>query len=646
MDNHRRATTPVLSHLRKSRDFLTSGNELLSLKLNYRLIVFLYVLVFGIYGWGTYETSSSIFAGRNLLITSIVLLSLCSTFIFREYINSSMPKVRVTQSQFISFLLLLVSAALLNLNRLDDPLSGDELYYARHSQIFSLELIFRIKEIIPNFILNLNSNNVLRLISLLVIGVLILIFRLSLRIRSERVFIILSALFLLVTRQIVQELNANGALLSPLPSFWYFITSSILGFDVSIFRLSSLALFVALSMFIIGQTPRNSYQQKVVLSLIILLFASIPLISFMSVVVEPANMTFLVVVATFAHLVRREFLVSKQVLLLIGMAFYLRMNVGFLFAALLVTHLFQTRKLPMVKKTVLAPLIILLPGLFFTVSSRVTPKISNSDQFLNSIISNLRNTIQSLDLNSALLFLAISLAGVVLMMYLKSSRLFISLYLFFASTFFFVFQFPILSPLAKYPLEYLYPLLFALLFLITRITSENSKALLGSFLVMLGLLNIYGVHTKVDVVDKYRQSVLEGDTFDSLRMMPNVPYPYAEIFATLRELGSPPCLNSGVVYGVFPEIQFGYTVSQMLSAHETREDFLNIQASLGDDWRSVTHSALVEAGIECVILGDVLDQTKTLEDLKKNGWEQKSSAEDTEYGTSVFLVFREVSKLS
>jgi hypothetical protein len=60
----------------------------------------------------------------------------------------------------------------------------------------------------------------------------------------------------------------------------------------------------------------------------------------------------------------------------------------------------------------------------------------------------------------------------------------------------------------------------------------------------------------------------------------------------------------------------------------------------------VTHSALVEAGIECVILGDVLDQTKTLEDLKKNGWEQKSSAEDTEYGTSVFLVFREVSKLS
>jgi hypothetical protein len=163
---------------------------------------------------------------------------------------------------------------------------------------------------------------------------------------------------------------------------------------------------------------------------------------------------------------------------------------------------------------------------------------------------------------------------------------------------------------------------------------------------MLGLLNIYGVHTKVDVVDKYRQSVLEGDTFDSLRMMPNVPYPYAEIFATLRELGSPPCLNSGVVYGVFPEIQFGYTVSQMLSAHETREDFLNIQASLGDDWRSVTHSALVEAGIECVILGDVLDQTKTLEDLKKNGWEQKSSAEDTEYGTSVFLVFREVSKLS
>jgi hypothetical protein len=393
-------------------------------------------------------------------------------------------------------------------------------------------------------------------------------------------------------------------------------------------------------MFIVGQAPKNSHQQKIVLGLIILLFTNIPLISFMSVVIEPANMTFLVVVATFAHLVRRDFLVSQQALLLIGLAFYLRMNVGFLFAALLVTHLLQTRKFPMQKKAILVPLIILLPGLIFTVSSRLTSRISNSDFFIKSILPNLRNTIQSLDLNAALLFLAISLTGVVLMMYLKPSRLFISFYLFFASAFFIVFQFPILSPFAKYPLEYLYPLLFGLLFLIARIASENRKGLLGCFLIILVVLNIYGVHLKTDVVNKYRQSVFEENAFDVLRMMPNVPYPYAEIFSTLRELGSPPCLNSGVVYGVFPEIQFGYSVRQMLSAIETRDHFLDIQNSLGDDWRSVTHSALVEARVKCVILGDVLEQTKTLEDLKRNGWEQKSSAVSADYGTRVFLLFR------
>lgn len=640
MDNYKRSTNSVLFHLRKSRDFLNSGNEFLNLNLNYRLIVYLYVIVFGIYGWGTYETSSSILTGRNLLISSVVLLSLCSIFRFREYINSSMPKVRFTQSHFFSYLLLLLLASLFNLNRLNDALSGDELYYARLSQIFSLELISGVNAIIPNSILNLSSSNVLHLISFFTICALVLVFRLSLRIRSERVFIALSALFLLATRQIVQEFNANSALLSPLPSFWYFITSSVLGFNISIFRLSSLALFVALSMFIIGQAPRNSHRQKVVLALIILLFTNIPLISFMSVVIEPANMTFLVVVATFAHLVRRDFLVSQQVLLLIGLAFYLRMNVGFLFAALLVTHLLQTRKLPMQKKAILVPLIILLPGLFFTVSSRVTSRISNSDQFFKSIIPNLRNIIQSLDLNSALLFLAISLTGVILMMYLKSSRLFISLYSFFASAFFIVFQFPILSPLAKYPLEYLYPLVFALLFLIARIAADNSKALLGGFLVILVGLNIYGVHLKTEVVNNYRQSVLEGNALDVFHMMPNVPYPYAEIFSTLRELGSPPCLNSGVVYGVFPEIQFGYSVRQMLSAIETREHFLNIQTSLGDDWRSVTHSALVKARIECVILGDVFEPTKTLENLKTNGWKQMSSALNTDYGTRVFLLFR------
>ena len=645
MDNHGKATTRLPSHLRKIWHFLTSGNEFLNFKFNYRLIIFLYVVVFGIYGWGTYESSGFILDGRNLFLTSIVFLGLFSTFLLRDYIDSMMTNVRVTWLQFTSFLFLFAFGMLLNLPRLNDPLSGDELYYARQSQIFSLELITRAPTSIPGFMLNLSSSNVLHLISLITICILFLVFRFMLRIRSERVFIILSILFLLFTRLIVQELNPNNALLSPLPSFWYFITTSILGFDVSIFRLSSLALFVALSIFIVEQTPRNSYQQKAVLGLIILLFTSIPLISFMSVVVEPANMTFLVVVATFAHLVRREFLVSRQVLLLIGMAFYLRMNVGFLFAALLVTHLFQTRKFPMVKKAVLAPLIILLPGLSFTVSSRVTAKIASSNQFFNTIISNIWNTIQSLYLNSALMFLTISVAGIVLMMYLKSSRLFILLYLFFASTFFFVFQFPTLSPMAKYPLEYLYPLLFALLFLVTGMTSENRKALLGSFIVMLGLLNIYGVHTKADVVNMYRQSVLEGDSSDSLRMMPNVPFPYEEIFATLREMGSPPCLNSGVVYGVFPEIQFGYTVSQMLSASKTREDFLNVQALLGDGWGSVTHSALVESGIECVILGDVPDQNKTLEALKNNGWEQKSSAEDLEYGTRVFLMFREVSKL-
>jgi hypothetical protein len=225
-------------------------------------------------------------------------------------------------------------------------------------------------------------------------------------------------------------------------------------------------------------------------------------------------------------------------------------------------------------------------------------------------------------------------------MYLKPSRLFITFYLLFASAFFIVFQFPNLSSFAKYPLEYLYPLVFALLFLIARLASENRRGLLGCFLVVLVVLNIYGAHLKTDVVNKYRQSVFEQNAFDSLRMMPNVPYPYAEIFSTLRELGSPPCLNSGVVYGVFPEIQFGYSVRDMLSAIETREHFLNIQTSLGDDWRSVTHNALVKARIECVILGDVVEQSKTLEDLKRNGWKQKSFSVSTDFGTRVFLLFR------
>jgi hypothetical protein len=130
-----------------------------------------------------------------------------------------MPKVRFTQSNVFSYLLLLLLASLLNFNRLNDPLSGDELYYARLSQIFSLELITGIKAIIPNSILNLSSSNVLHIISFSTICALVLVFRLSLRIKSERVFVALSVLFLLATRQIVQEFNANSALLSPLQVF-------------------------------------------------------------------------------------------------------------------------------------------------------------------------------------------------------------------------------------------------------------------------------------------------------------------------------------------------------------------------------------------------------------------------------------------
>jgi hypothetical protein len=464
------------------------------------------------------------------------------------------------------------------------------------------------------------------------------------RVKSDFYFISIAILFMLVLRQIVQEINSNSGLLSPLPSFWYFTTSSILGFDPSVYRLSSLVPFAMLSLVILDISREHSILKKFSLGLTAALLLTVPLISFMSITVEPASMTFIIVALTFFYLIKQNFVVSGQLLILIGIAFYLRMNIIFLFVALSATYLFQNRQKPFPMKTILAPVMILLPGVVFTAISRGTTRLDSSNPTLESTFSNLRSTYKTLELSSSSLYLGMSLFCVALMLFLKASRLFIIFYSVLATVLFIVFQFPALSSIVKYPIEYLYPLVIASSLLAIHFVANHNKSYFLVIALVLSTINVYGLYMQGEIIKKYGNAAQRDSSKDALgfRLIPNIPYQNEKIFKIVRDFGERRCLNAGVVYGVFPEVQYGFSVRKVISSHELRENYIYKQTLLREDWRGVSPSSLEESDVTCVILGDIVNQFKTVKSLQLSGWVVMASSLDGEYGTFVYLMIKSV----
>lgn len=618
-----------------------SDCDLLTVKIDHRYIVTGFWIVFGVYGWGTFDASSSILSHNDLVVTVSILLTILCLHLFRFKINESLPTIRISPRLISSFCLFFSIATIINVNFLNYDLTGDELFYARQSQIHSLELISMLRQEIPSFLLDINSKYVFQFVSLILLLIAAIYVKLIFKVGSDSIFVGISSISLLVTRQLIQEFNPNTHVLSPLPSVWYFFTSTIFGYHTIIYRVSTLTLYALLATALYNWYKGSSAVSKIVTGLTALLLITVPLVSQMSISVEPANWTFLVIVFFLLVLIRNEYRISDASILLVSASFYLRMNVGFLLAAALLTHLIQSRRAHgRVGSVYFFSILIVLPGIVFTYINRISVRISSEDNVLEAVISNLTNTLVTTQRASGLTYLVFSILSASILIAMSRSRLFALLYLLFAFLLFQILQFPNLSSYVKYSVEYLYPLVIIFPVLIFSSISKRKHAV--SFLLIPGLLfvNIFGVALRSEISSTYKQVYLnqsELGVFALGGVMPFAPFPYRDVFSAIKTSNRSGCLNSGAVYGVFPEIQAGYTLKEVLLSSDVRDRFLKVQSDLGDSTTSLTLSAVKEAKLDCVLVGLVENQTTTVEDLLANGWNIIQVSTDINFGTKVYL---------
>jgi hypothetical protein len=624
---------------------MLSDRDLLTAKIDHRYIVTGFWIVFGVYGWGTFDASSNIFSQNDLVVSASILLTILSLHFFRFKINEYLPTIRISPRLISSFCLFFSIATILNVNFLNYDLTGDELFYARQSQIHSLELISALRREIPSFLLDINSKYVFQFVSLILLLIAAIYVKLIFKVRSDSIFVGISLISLLVTRQLIQEFNPNNHVLSPLPSVWYFFTSTVFGYHTIIYRVSTLTLYALLATALYKWYKGSSPVSKIVTGLTALLLITVPLVSQMSISVEPANWTFLVIVFFLLVLIRNEYRISETSILLVSASFYLRMNVGFLLAAALLTHLIQSRRAHgRVGSIYFISILIVLPGMVFTYINRISVRISSENNFLEAVTSNLTNTLVTTQKASGLTYLVFSILSAFFLIAMSRSRLFAFFYLLFAFLLFQVLQFPNLSSYVKYSAEYLYPLVIIFPLLIFSSISKRKHAV--NFLLIPGLLfvNIFGVTLRSEISSTYKQVNLnqsESGLFELGGVMPFAPFPYKDVFSAINASNRSGCLNSGAVYGVFPEIQSGYTLKEVLLSSDVRDRFLKVQSDLGDPTTSLTLSAVKEANLDCVLVGLVESQATVVENLVAKGWKIIRVSKDVNFGTRVYLLVHE-----
>jgi hypothetical protein len=617
--------------------------KLLTVKISNRHLILIFLLIFGVYGWGTFDGSFNTLSGKDLPVTLSVLITVYSLHISKDRVNSLLPNLGIKWSHLIGFLSILGIAIILNASKLTYPLTGDELFYAYQSQIQSLKIVSLTKDLLPEDYFSFIGKYVYQTISIVILMSGLTFIALLLKVRSDRIFLGLSILFLLIARQFIQTLNSNSHVHSPLPSFWYFLTSTVFGYNTYVYRISSLVPYCLVATFIYFYLTSKVASQKITLVLTLMLFFSVPLLNSMSLILEPANWTLLICITFLIVLIKNKFDISEAQILFLSTALYLRTNLIFFIATVLTVYIYRQIKRRKLDKIIFVYIVVMIPGILVTVLSRVSNRIDAESDIVLSVVANSKNTLHSLSLSHSTLYAALGIITICFLLVNPHSRLFGIMYIFSSAFLFLGLQFPALSVLSKYQAEYLYPLVIILpIILLAR--QDGHKNYMSIFLIAsLLFLNIYGNSMKTEVYKSFREIYKESASIRLFggEVMPNAPFPYQQIFESVKTRKLSGCLNAGVVYSVFPEILGGYSLREVLVSANVRDEFLTVQSKFSEAWTGISLRSIDEAGIKCVILGLVTEQPLTVANLQENGWRIIDSQQLIETGTTVYLMVRE-----
>jgi hypothetical protein len=597
--------------------------------------------MFGFYGWGTSGDRDHLFSRNEYTVLFFLLVAILSIYACRGLINSILSNGPILKlKHFSAFLIIFLVFILFSIQKLGRDLTGDELSYSLNSVEHSLGILNRIFEKLPLYIQNLSASRSIQITSLLIFLSMILFVKITFRIKKDLHFTLLIYIATVFTRTGISIAGGKDYPNSPLPSFASFITTSLFGVDGVVYRLTTLFIFATVATYILFCFSGFGKFGYIFAFLTLSLFITSPLLSYTITANEISNFTLAIGLVLVFALYRNKFVVKPEFLLLLSAAFYLRVNIIILFIAFCLLHLYQNKN--QISKflmfyTLLFSLIA--PGVLIVYNNRLSARISTESNFREEIAQNSINFVSALENSKSFFMFFLALISIIILALRKDSGLFVLLYVCLNFVLYFVINSSELTKEVKYLLEYLYPLSLGI-GLLTLITYEKKFIVKICLTLLLLFVNLQGItdtkELKSDFVKAQTSTIQSMQGKDLFLSFKPIPYTQAFDYAKLYNLDD--CFNSGVVYGVTPEIMAGYKLKDVHNLIDQRSNFLRVQSQLNEKWSSITPESASRSQIDCVIIGNVDGKKITLETFINAGWMLEAEFIDSDFGTESFIL--------
>ncbi len=559
---------------------------------------------------------------------TLILMSLIA-YLVNNWVserNAHIKELRFSKIDVQGILIITTFWLIILLPRLNEQITGDQLFYSMYSQSHAIYLSEKLGGKF-NFIKNLEFSTLLQLINILIIIAAALTIRYINSIKSNKpLTIALILLLFLAFRIIVIKAGGGNSPHPPLQLVPLFVSSSIFGYSDFSFRLPQLLGLILISYYIFRNaiqvvTPFNSI-------LIALAAPAIPLLLHVTTLVEGSIWTTLAwSIALLTIVTRKKYNNTDWTLLfsLISIATLMRQSAFIAAIPLVIIYIYSEREKRTFTArkliTVLSPTFIFLPFLLKSIllGTPATYQGIEADYIPNHASTIWRvyyafseGIAQWVILSTVSIPWLIMSSGCLLILQWNRKTMiqfFAVLSLLFIAIFMFYSVRPILWGMDRYQSEYIIPFVIAgtyLLFVRALSVTGNLKHILSSTIVAYLIYGIFSYMTNKPA-HKYSQR------FKNFSIQGEQLYDYSSALVAVKDAGhAGKALILGSTYGVLPEIMAGYSVSEILTASNSRR--------ISNNFLSNPLKPFSNDKINIILVSDVDDQDKTLSALKNNGW--------------------------
>lgn len=629
-----------------------------SIEFNWAWVIFFaFFLAYGYYGaltppYAAFKTSLTASLGQLMLLGAILFIF---GYVAWKKSGSFKDSISISAQDALVCISLALVCLVLSHERLQYSLFSDEISYSGsahgHSIYFALMLAKHLPELGA-----VTAQYLVQAISLTLLASSVALIWFSAR-WTPKAKIAAFLLLLLTARMVFAIKGGNGSPHPPLHLLPPFISGSLMGINDLSFKFSYFLAYAVFLTLLYKMLLRVF--PGVISYLTVLTIGTMPLLSYLSTVVEHSFWSFICFSLVFAEIITSSRLNYPRLISLVSIAVLMRQPSFLALFPIILLYVLETFNFKAagqwVKKSafIFSPLLLFLPMLL---SSLIYGTPSTDAIGHGSMIERAMTAIKSgvvwHSISSAIpVWWLLTIPFAFLPLSAKTKTLNAGLLLFAVTAVGVYYAInPSLWGYAKYQAEYAAPVAVAgLLLFMNWVRERNSRRhfLLACILPLL-ILNIRDLaespHLKQiagrDLEAEF-DVVLASSALKPL--LAAVPYEYKKAYAFIRGEGLDGAVYSiGATYGVLPEIMNGYSVSAVSASHEI---YAGQEANRFSAMQSGLSVEMVESDtrIKAVMIGAITGKQKIIERFRTKGWEETAEFKDNRYGTTVVIMKRPVS---